>query len=393
MTSRIFVSHCAADHALGAQVAEFLRAVLDGTRVSESSLPGREPAGGADSLAAVKQELSDAAVVIGIITAHAFDSGEVPFQLGAAWALGKRLVLLLSPDGDARELYLPMGHAEALVLGPESLLELAASLAGRSGGARVELGAHSRRALAVLFPAWSGLDRESSEHPIAVPRDSGGSATTQQQWPLDENGQPRPSQPPPPMAMATEMESGIVPHARPGLPTCGASLLAGRAVSDCVFNREQGGPFADELDVPFGAFLAALGGNWSVLRELEDLDVWLEAADNVLETLSVTEQHVRFWYEIGFQLATLINLAGRELDGGAPADGDAQQLWQGSWAALRISAQHAGLEPASLEEVHGMLENLRGPHAARDYANLARVQERMRELANRRDASGLAVSA
>jgi len=119
MTPRIFVSHCAADHDLGAQVAEFLRAALGGFRVSESSLPGREPAGGSDSLAAVKQEISDSGVVIGVITAHAFDSGEVPFQLGAAWALGKRLVLLLSPDGDAHELYLPMGHAEALVLGPK----------------------------------------------------------------------------------------------------------------------------------------------------------------------------------------------------------------------------------------------------------------------------------
>jgi hypothetical protein len=387
MIPRIFVSHCAVDHELAAQVAEFLRAVLEGARVSESSLPGREPAGDADSLAAIKQELSTAGVVIGIITAHAFDSGEVPFQLGAAWALGKRLVLLLSPDGDAHELYLPMGHAEALVLGPDALLELASSLAGRDSG--VELGTHSRRALGVLFPAWGGLDRESSEHPI-MPRGN-GSAITQQQWPLDDQGEPRPSSPPPPQA--SDMESGIVPHARPGLPGCGSSLLAGRAVSDCVFNREQGGPFADELDVPFGAFLAALGGNWSVLRELEDLDVWLEAADNVLETLSISEQHVRFWYEIGFQLATLINLAGRELDGGAAPDGDAQELWQGSWAALRISAQHAGLEPAALEEISEMLENLRGPLAVRDYANLARVQERMRELANRRDASGLAASA
>jgi hypothetical protein len=161
-----------------------------------------------------------------------------------------------------------------------------------------------------------------------------------------------------------------------------------------VFNREQGGPFADELDVPFGAFLASLGGNWSVLRELDDLDVWLEAADNVLETLAVGEQHVRFWYEIGFQLATLINLAGRDLDGGsAGGDGEMQELWNGSWAALRISAQHAGLDAATLEEVHGMLENLRGPQATRDYANLGRIQERMRELANLRDATGFAASA
>ena len=242
----------------------------------------------------------------------------------------------------------------------------------------------------MLFPDWSGLDRESSEHPIAVPR-ANGATTTQQQWPLDENGQPRPSSPPP---AETASPTGSQPPgpSRPGLPTCGASLLAGRAVSDCVFNREQGGPFADELDVPFGAFLAALGGNWSVLRELEDLDVWLEAADNVLETLSLSEQHVRFWYEIGFQLATFINLAGRELDGGPPRQRRCRSsgVAPGRHCAFLRSTPGSSRPPS--RRCTACWRTCAAP-GARDYGNLARVQERMRELANRRDASGLAASA
>jgi hypothetical protein len=384
---RIFVSHSGPDHELGARIAEFLHAAIDGTRVGSSSLPGREPLGGADSLGALKQELAEADVVIGVITADALDSGEAPFQLGAAWALGKRIVLLISPDGGGRELYLPMGHAEAIVLGAESLIELAASLAGsdgKTGNGREPLGTLARQALAALFPDFAGLDRESDEHPITTPRSSANSGTTQQQWPLDENGVPRPSSPP---------KLADVSGAREGLPTCSASLLAGRAVSDCVFNRDQGGPFAPELDAPFGAFLAALGGNWNTLRALEDLDVWLEVADNLLETLLPAEQDVRFWYEVGFQLATLINLAARELDGGGGPDAELSDLWQGSWAAMRISALHAGVQEAVLDDLNAMLENLRGPVVQRDYSNLARVQERMQELASRRDVTGLAASA
>lgn len=392
MSIRIFISHSTADSELASRLVEVLEALIAGAQVGCSSLPGHEAAGGEDSFAALKQQLGDADVVVGAITAHAMASSEVPFQLGAAWALGKRLLLLLSPDGSQSELYLPMAYAEAMVLGPEALLELCASIAA-SAGVQPEMNPQAREALGRLFPDWHGFDRESSERPIASEqRDSG---TTQPLWPIEHDGEAAPAStaaaaPQPSTAPSTAQTNG---DTRPGLPTCSASVQAGRAVSDCVFNRELGGAFADELDVPFGAFLASLGGNWSSLRDLGDLDVWLEAADNLLGALTPAEQHVRRWYEVGFQLATLLNLAGRELESGEAGDGELGPLWQAAWSAFHEAALEAEVEPAAVEELRDLLENLRGPQPNRDYANLGRFQERVRALANRCDSGSMAASA
>jgi hypothetical protein len=393
MSIRIFISHSNGDSELAGHLVEVLAGMIEGAQVGCSSLPGHEPAGGEDSFAALKQQLGDADVVVGAITARAVASNEVPFQLGAAWALGKRLLLLLGADASATELYLPMGYAEALVLGPEALLELCASIAV-GAGVHSEMSPRARAALGHLFPDWHGLDRESSERPIAAEqRDSG---TTQPLWPV-EPAEPAEQSPQSATAGAaapiTQRFMAEAVAARPGLPSCSASVQAGRAVSDCVFNRDQGGAFADELDVPFGAFLASLGGNWSSLRDLGDLDVWLEAADNLLGTLTPAEQHVRRWYEVGFQLATLLNLAGRELEHDQAGNGELGPLWQAAWSAFDEAAKEAAVEPAAVEELRDMLENLRGPQQGRDYANLGRLQERVRELASRCDSGGMAVSA
>jgi hypothetical protein len=387
MSVRIFVSHSASDNDLASLLVETLQAMIASAEVGRSSLPAHVPSGGLDSFAALKQQLTDADTVVGLITAQSLVSGEVPFQLGAAWALGKRIVLMLDQSGSDVELYLPMGHAEALVLGPEALLEFSASIAA-SAGLPVQMSPLAREALAQLFPAWQGLDRESSERPIAyAQRDS---SSTQPLWPVGEDPQSSDTQ--------VTVRPGVAGAAkararRASLPTCSGCVQAGRALSDCVFHRVEGGPFADELELPFGAFLAALGGNWSLLRELEDLDVWLEAADNVFGALGPTEQHVRYWYEVGFQLATLVNLAGSELDGSAPEGAELDALWDGAWRAFRGAAQAVAVEPAVLEELDGMLDNLRGPQAERDYANLGRVQDRIRELAIRGDVIGRPVSA
>ncbi len=402
MSARIFVSYSTQDGELGDQLVALLRAMIEGAEVACSPLPAHEPAGGDDSYAALKQRLADADAVVGVITARALASGEVPFQLGAAWALGKPLVLLLGPDGSAAELFLPMGHAETLVLGPEALLELAASLATRTG-LSAELSPAAREALAALFPEWQGLDRESSERPIEEgDRESG---STQQLWPIEESFEAERVE-----REAAERARSATPAAgtpiasrsshpaadgpvRTALPSCSDSLQAGRAVSDCVFHRAQSSAFADELDMPFGVFLAALGGNWSMLRDLEDLDVWLEAADNLLVSLDAHEQHVRCWYEIGFELATLLNLARAELEGEGPAVEEIEESWQTAWATLQRAAHQAGVDGDTVAELHDLLDNLRGPQPERDYANLGRVQQRVRELAGRHDATGVAASA
>jgi hypothetical protein len=384
MSGRIVISYGTQDSDLGSRIVHFFQAMLSAVEVSGSSLPGHVPGGGDDSLAALKQRLASAEVVVGLITPRALASGEVPFQLGAAWSLGTRLVLLLEPGDTHAELYLPMGHAEMLVLGPEALIELAVSLAGPAGAAGMpgnDLTAAAREALALLFPDFPGLDRASSERPINRP----SSVTTQQMWPLKENGEP--GGPPPAPARSTP------PPAHRTLPSCNASLQAGRAIADCVFHRDQGGRFGDELDQPFGAFLSGLGADWSTLRKLDDLDVWLEAAENVLATLPADGQRIAAYYEVGYQLSTLINLAHRVGEGAGPANHEVAAQWRGAYAALREAAHALPEAGAVVGDLEPMLENLYGPMPPRDTANLGRIQQRIRDLADRADAAVLAASA
>jgi hypothetical protein len=202
-------------------------------------------------------------------------------------------------------------------------------------------------------------------------------------WPLTEDGEPRPPTPSSPPVAAP-----VAP-----LPSCSVSLQAGRAIADCVFHRAQGGRFADELDQPFGAFLATLGGDWTTLRKLDDLDVWLEAAENVLATLPTDGQRVAAFYEIGYQLSTLINLAHLAGESAAPANAEVASLWHSTFDALREAAQALPAAAPTVDSLQPMLENLYGPLPPRDTANLGRVQQSIRELAERADAGALAASA
>jgi hypothetical protein len=254
------------------------------------------------------------------------------------------------------------------------LVELARSLAQRAG-LRADMGAAARELLARLFPDYAGLDRQSSEQLVAQPRPD--SSSTQPVWPVNASGE------------------AVSPAPQPArrLPSCKASLQAGRVVSDCVFHRQDGERFADELDMPFGVFLAALGADWSALREIDDLDVWIEAAENLLGGLGPSEHQVRYFYEIGYQLSTLINLANSGLGSGNGTEPELRELWDSAWALLHEAAQGAAIPEPILVELRAMLENLYGPAAQRDFANLGRVQECIDELAERADAATLAASA
>jgi len=69
------------------------------------------------------------------------------------------------------------------------------------------------------------------------------------------------------------------------LPTCEMALEAGRAVSDCVFNRAEISDFSAELDEPLGRLVESLGASWVELRNEQDLDTWVAVTDQLLLTL------------------------------------------------------------------------------------------------------------
>lgn len=188
-----------------------------------------------------------------------------------------------------------------------------------------------------------------------------------------------------PRAIPTRSDIAPAPSILTAAPGCEASLEAGRAFADCIFHRDERADFTQELDVPFGNFVTALGGNWGTLRALDDIDLWMEMADNVLSALPDERYYVRLWYEVGFQLSTLLNLA--NLDESDSGDSGIDDTWNEAMSALTEAADQLGMGAGQVAVVEGMLENLRGPSSERDYLNIGRVEAAIRQHANHADAA------
>jgi hypothetical protein len=167
--------------------------------------------------------------------------------------------------------------------------------------------------------------------------------------------------------------------------SCQLSLEAGRALSECSFHREEGGNFIAELERSFGCFVDAVGGNWLELKRIGDIEVWLGATDNLLDSLPEPKKYVADWYEIGFQFATLQSLVAQ----GVPTDPEQlavfQELWDQSMAAFKRAAESAQIAPRELRRQQALLENLVGAEQRRDYSNIARSLDELRALAQSAD--------
>jgi hypothetical protein len=155
--------------------------------------------------------------------------------------------------------------------------------------------------------------------------------------------------------------------------TCSVSLNAGRAIGECSFHRDAGGDFVAELEEPFGVFVDAAGGNWEELKRLGDVDVWLAATDNLLESLPPARRDTCQWYEIGFQFSTLRSIAEQGLPDDLEQRASYQEMWSQSMAQLRTSLASAGVAPREIRRLQALLENLIGPEAKRDYGNIGRA--------------------
>jgi hypothetical protein len=165
------------------------------------------------------------------------------------------------------------------------------------------------------------------------------------------------------------------------LPTCGMSFEAGRAVSDCAFNRAEVSDLQRELDKPLGHFVDAIGGSWQELRDLQDLDQWMSTTLHLIEHLPAELRRVNDWYLLGFELATLHNLAGQlELDGPDRSD-EAEQTWRGALERFLMRAENAQIGYENLGRVLSQLENLAGPRGQRDLGNIRRSLDEVRGYA------------
>jgi len=168
---------------------------------------------------------------------------------------------------------------------------------------------------------------------------------------------------------------------RPHLPSSRMALEAGRALSDCVFNREEALDFQKELEEPFGRFVDAMGGSWSELSQLQDVDVWLGATENLLQNLPNEGRRIGAWYEVGYELAILHNLAGQGLFDTEEKRAEAERLWRKALERFLIRAENASIPYEDLARVLSLLENLVAPRSERDLANIARSLDELRSQA------------
>jgi len=169
---------------------------------------------------------------------------------------------------------------------------------------------------------------------------------------------------------------------------CEVALEAGRSIAECSFHREEGGDYAGELQDSFGRFIDAIGGRWNELVRLGDLELWLGATDNLLESLPASARAVAEWYEIGFQYATLKCIAEQGLPDEAQERAAYDQMWARSMQQLWESAESAQLPRRETRQVQTQLENVIGAPAYRDYGNLAASLETLRDMARNADRPG-----
>lgn len=106
MSIKIFISHASIDESLASALVDciFASLILDDREVRCTSVPGHKLEVGSDFTEAIREDLDESAVVVGLITKHAISSSWVLFELGAAWGVEKTLKPLVSDEVDVTAL-------------------------------------------------------------------------------------------------------------------------------------------------------------------------------------------------------------------------------------------------------------------------------------------------
>jgi hypothetical protein len=415
MTQRMFVCHAKSDIEATSEIVDALENALEfpnssavsaGTLVA-SSLPGyASDVHGEGELHAM---LTGATLMLALFTERSTYDPEFVFELGAAWALGIDVLPLLLGATSTTDIPWPLRDRPSIRAQDEAAWrELVQQLSDRL---QVPL-RQPPQPPAAVEPETAPVDVKSlidepqltAAEPVAEPR--AAAAPERESEPERNNpvsivapvmvhGQPKPSTPiPPPAGVPVEALQHEPPLAAdafeppsdvrstlPGLPSYRMSLEAGRALSDCVFNREEQLDFTRELEQPFGRFVDAMGGSWDAMSKRQDFDVWLGATENLLQSLPPEGKRITAWYEVGYELAILHNLAGQGLFDTEERRMDAERQWRKALERFLIRAENARIPYEDLGRVLALLENLVAPRDERDLSNIGRSLDELRKQA------------
>jgi hypothetical protein len=352
MTKRMFVCHAKSDIESTSETVDRLEIALDFPEsvLLTSSLPGySSDTRSEDELRAM---LASTTVVLALMTETSAEDPEFSFELGAAWALGIDIIPLLLNGTDTSHLPWPVRSSPSI--------------------RPAEAGDWDRLVEDLSLrldapPRVAAVEPTVAPEPMPRTSDIFVGANSVSVAPVVNLS---PSEPP-------SANSDVFSR----LPSCEMSLEAGRAVSDCLFNRAEISDFEGELGEPLGRFVDAIGGTWSELRKLQDLELWLGATENLLDGLPPELRRVEEWYQLGFELATLHNLAGQLVLDGPDRSDAAEQQWRNALERFLTRAENARIGYEQLGRVLALLENLAGPRSERDLTNIGRSLTEVRSYA------------
>ena len=113
---KVFISHSSKDVRLAKSIVDLIRksTTLSSTEIRCTSVDGYRLPGGALTNEAVRAEVHDAELLIGLITPNALKSLFVAFELGARWGAGKLMITLLASGATVDELEGPLAGFNAL---------------------------------------------------------------------------------------------------------------------------------------------------------------------------------------------------------------------------------------------------------------------------------------
>ena len=152
---KIFISHSSADEALASALVDLLLAsmVLEDEDIRCSSVPGHKFNVGTEFSTAIREEISQSIVVLGLLTGTSIASSWVLFELGATWGSNKRIMSLLVNDVEPRSLPGPLGGQHVVRLSSKTDLTQLVSEIVAITGAKARAQSRVERAIADLISA------------------------------------------------------------------------------------------------------------------------------------------------------------------------------------------------------------------------------------------------
>jgi hypothetical protein len=387
MTANVFICHTESNTQWVDQLVEFLETSSTNPALIRCSfLPGYALSSEESDSDDLREALMRSDVVLAVTAPDALVNAQFMFELGASWAFDTWIIPVMLPGTSSEDLPKPIRNLPGLTIdGPEAVIKLAQ---------HVNIGyvesQQSQTALQRMFETDSQESEAVTTPNISIPQEPverQNESLSEQQLPAEEpktdsTQEELPEEPPPPTDEEPDQpDEPVMAQEKRESPSALESFNAGVAFADCMFNREGTSSFSKELDEPLGTFIDALGGNWENLRALDDLDVFNGVTENLIASLPPDKSAVSYWYDIGARISTLLNIAGRGLPADPQERESTQATWDGSITSFRFLASQVEIQEQDIADVQAMLENLIGPESEKDYSNMAKCLDQLRERA------------